>query len=53
MQFLHSLKVLGIDPNTFDLFMVVVCLHRGRDGIWCVRTFQLNSGYTVDVVKVG
>ena len=24
MQFLHSLKVLEIDPNTFDLFMVMV-----------------------------
>ena len=57
MQFLHSLKVLEIDPNTLDLFMVMVmvmvCLHWDRDEFWCFTTFQLNSGYAVDVVQVG
>ena len=53
MQFLHSLKVLEIDPNTLDLFMAMVCLQGCRDEFWCFTTFQLNSGYAVDVVQVG
>ena len=53
MQFLHSLKVLDIDPNTFDLFMAMVCLHRDRDEFWCVTTFQFNTGYAVYDVQVG
>ena len=40
MQFLHSLKVLEIDPDTFDLFMVVVCLHRVTMSSGVLRLFN-------------
>ena len=40
MQFLHSLKVLEIDPNTFDLFMAVVCLYRVAMSSGVLRLFN-------------
>ena len=44
MQFLHSLKVPEIDPDTFDLFIATLSLHKDRDEFWCFTTFQLNTG---------
>ena len=44
MQFLHSLKVPEIDPDTFDLFNTTLCLYKDRDEFWCFTTFQPNTG---------